>query len=97
MEFLGLGNEERKQARKERKDAKRDIRLEKKESRSMTPRERRMYEAENERLKIEAGLKETEALTNLAKSDSGGSNVIWYVLGGIVLIGGVYYFMRKKK
>ena len=97
MEFLGFGNEERKQARKERKDAKSDIRLQKKESRSMTPRERRMYEAENERLKIEAGLKETEALTTLAKSDSGSSNVIWYVLGGIVLVGGVYYFMRKKK
>lgn len=98
MEFLGFGNEERKQARKERKDAKRDVRLQKKESRSMTPRERRMFEAENERLKIEAGLKETEALTNLAsQSNTGKSNMIWYVLGGVVLIGGVYYFMRKKK
>lgn len=91
MAFLGIGKPS------ERQQQKREIRLKRKESRSMTPRERRMYEAENERLKIESGLKETEALTNLANSDSGSSNVIWYVLGGIVLIGGVYYFMRKKK
>ncbi len=99
MAFLGIGKPNENQiARKERKSDKKDIRLQKKESRTMTPRERRMFEAENERLKIEAGLKETEALTNLAsQSNTGSSNMIWYVLGGVVLIGGVYYFMRKKK
>lgn len=91
MSFLGIGKPN------ERQQQRREIRLKKKESRSMTPRERKMYEAENERLKIESGLKETEALTTLANSNSGSSNVIWYVLGGVVLIGGVYYFMRKKK
>jgi len=92
MAFLGIGEPNEQQL------ARREARTKKKQSRSMTPRERKMFEAENERLKIESGLKETEALTEVAKlSGSGNSNMIWYVLGGVVLIGGVYYFMHKKK
>jgi hypothetical protein len=93
MAFLGIGEPNEQQvARREAREKR------KTERRSTKPRVRKMMDSETERLKIEAGLKETEAITDVAKlSNSGNSNMIWYVLGGVVLIGGVYYFMRKKK
>jgi len=93
MAFLGIGEPNEQQiARREAREKRRT------ENRATKPRVRKMLDSENERLKIESGLKETEAITDVAKlSNSGNSNMIWYILGGVVLIGGVYYFMRKKK